>query len=354
MSQIDFDSAFLALTGNPPFPWQQALYHDWFAAGKFPPSCNLPTGLGKTSVIAIWLIAFANHGGKLPRRLVYVVNRRTVVDQTTDEVQRYAAPLVQNESPVHPVLLDMSQRLRSMTADPKSDPLAISTLRGQFADNREWSADPSRPAIIAGTVDMIGSRLLFSGYGVGFKGKPLHAGLLGQDVLLVHDEAHLEPAFQKLVEEIRDEQKREPAPHGEQLRLNVMELTATSRGRGDQFRLTPRDYEHPAVIRRIHAKKGIAFHRIADDKKQTADTVAALALKRGEENEGAAILVFLQSLEDVQTVQNKLLAAKRSVQILTGTLRGLERDRLATQDDVFARFLPESTRPQGVIPRPEP
>lgn len=28
------------------------------------------------------------------------------------------------------------------------DALAISTLRGQFADNREWSAHPSRPAVI--------------------------------------------------------------------------------------------------------------------------------------------------------------------------------------------------------------
>src|SRR5580692_8609831 len=90
---IDFAKAFNALTGNPPFPWQQALYHDWFAAGKFPPSCNLPTGLGKTSVIAIWLIALANHGSKLPRRLVYVVNRRTVVDQTTDEVEKYRSQL---------------------------------------------------------------------------------------------------------------------------------------------------------------------------------------------------------------------------------------------------------------------
>ena len=85
--------------------------------------------------------------------------------------------------------------------------MAISTLRGQFADNREWSADPSRPAVIVGTVDMIGSRLLFGGYGIGFKTRPLHAGFLGIDALLVHDEAHLEPAFQQLIEAIGDEQR---------------------------------------------------------------------------------------------------------------------------------------------------
>ena len=185
MAAIDFDAAFEALTGNPPFPWQCALYADWFSQGKFPASCNLPTGLGKTSVIAVWLIALAN-GCPVPRRLVYVVNRRTVVDQTTDEVEKYR---------------------RNLEAAKITEPLAISTLRGQFADNREWSADPSRPAVICGTVDMIGSRLLFSGYGLG-KTRPLHAGVLGQDALLVHDEAHLEPAFQKLLLAIEAEQQR--------------------------------------------------------------------------------------------------------------------------------------------------
>jgi len=59
--------------------------------------------------------------------------------------------------------------LTRLCLDPKDDasPLAISTLRGELADNREWQTDPARPAIIVGTVDMIGSRLLFSGYGAG-------------------------------------------------------------------------------------------------------------------------------------------------------------------------------------------
>ena len=53
--QIDFAAAFQALTGNAPFPWQGELFR-LFCDGVFPTSCNLPTGVGKTSVIAVWLM----------------------------------------------------------------------------------------------------------------------------------------------------------------------------------------------------------------------------------------------------------------------------------------------------------
>ena len=112
---ILFDIAFEQLTGNRPFPWQRDLYENWFSKGKFPDACILPTGMGKTSVVAVWLIALANKK-PVPRRLVYVVNRRTVVDQTTDEVEKYR---------------------KNLAAAGIPGPLAISTLRGQFADNRE-------------------------------------------------------------------------------------------------------------------------------------------------------------------------------------------------------------------------
>ena len=67
-------------------PWQKSLY-ERFVKGDFPPSCSLPTGLGKTSIIHIWLIALGAAPDQVPRRLVYVVNRRTVVDQATRNVQ---------------------------------------------------------------------------------------------------------------------------------------------------------------------------------------------------------------------------------------------------------------------------
>src|SRR3954453_2747035 len=98
---------------------------------------------------------------------------------------------------------------------------------------------------------MMGSRLLFSGYGVGFKTKPLHAGFLGQDALLVHDEAHLEPAFQKLIEAVRaeqgDEHRKFATPLGDGMRLKVLALTATPRG-GEPLRLGPETDYKDAVV----------------------------------------------------------------------------------------------------------
>lgn len=335
-----FDEHFKLLTGNDRFPWQRALFEE-FTRRRFPGSCNIPTGLGKTSAIAIWLLALAEQArsGRIvgfPRRLIYVVNRRTVVDQATREAEQLREALA-----TKPGLRAVADALRDLGTRTSDAPLAISTLRGQFADNAEWRNDPARPSVVVGTVDMIGSRLLFAGYGCGFKSKPLHAGFLGQDALLVHDEAHLEPAFQKLLEAIVGEQQRCHEFRG----LHIMELTATSRGSGEQFRLTDADRQHAVVQRRIEAKKGIAFRPI-DDEKKTPDEVAQRALEH--KDSGQAILVFLRKLDHVEKVADKLRKAKLPAQILTGTLRGLERDALAKEDPIFARFMPKSK----VTPQP--
>ena len=330
-----FRDAFFALTGELPFPWQESLYTDWLSKGKFPSSCNLPTGLGKTSVVAIWLIAYANWREKISRRLVYVVNRRTVVDQTTEEVDKYRQRIAE---------LDQHNLLKRQLGS-----LAISTLRGQFADNREWSADPSRPAVIVGTVDMIGSRLLFSGYGVGFKGKPLQAGFLGQDALLIHDEAHLEPAFQKLLVAIQEEQER----CNEFRKFRVMELSATSRGEEPPFELTKIEKAVPDVLpepptepvhlvwRRQKAKKALHLHPLKEEK-QLADEIANANLALKFEGSNGAVLVFVRKVEDADKIVKKL--PKGYTQQLTGTLRGLERERMANPRNekgcpIFARFL---------------
>ena len=343
MPNPTFTELFIGLTEVSPFPWQQSLY-ERFSRGEIPSAADLPTGLGKTSVVAIWLIALLTHPDKVPRRLVYVVNRRTVVDQTTAEVERLRKRL--GEMP------DLLAPLMKLCAVPTDMPLALSTLRGQFADNREWCADPARPAVIAGTVDMIGSGLLFSRYTCGFKARPHHAALLGQDVLLVHDEAHLEPAFQRLLDSIVAEQKK----CGDGRALRVLRLSATNRNDATNensappLRLTDADKANETVRKRIHAPKQLNLNHSVPDEKQVADKLIELALKPERQKSGRAVLVFARSVEAVQKIEAAIGKAKLPVVVLTGTMRGKERDEL-TERPEFLRFLPESSRPAAA---PEP
>lgn len=241
-----------------PFPWQKMLL-ERFLNGDLPAAVDIPTGLGKTAVMAIWLVARAM-GAPLPRRLVYVVDRRAVVDQATEVAQELRA------------LVDANPELRSgLRLGSRS--LPISTLRGKFVDNKEWLVDPTCPSIVVGTVDMIGSRLLFEGYGTSRKMRPYHAGLLGSDVLLVLDEAHLVPPFQRLIETIandvvafgpRDNSAGKMIPP-----FRVLPLSATGRNsNGDVHELTSEDLGHEVVKKRLDAVKQIQLRPLSQWKER--------------------------------------------------------------------------------------
>jgi CRISPR/Cas system-associated endonuclease/helicase Cas3 len=61
-----FKTGFEFLSGIPdPFPWQEELFRR-FMTGCVERAIDIPTGLGKTAVMAIWLLARAE-GGKVPR-----------------------------------------------------------------------------------------------------------------------------------------------------------------------------------------------------------------------------------------------------------------------------------------------
>src|SRR6266568_416129 len=89
----NFSSDFRTLTkdgirdGYEPLRWQRRLF-ERLCRNDIPKVCDLPTGLGKTSVIHLWLLALRHQilekKPRLPTRLVYVVDRRTVVDQATE------------------------------------------------------------------------------------------------------------------------------------------------------------------------------------------------------------------------------------------------------------------------------
>lgn len=352
---IEFDTAFSALTGHPaPLRWQQRLFERLQTGRDIPYGCDLPTGLGKTSVIPIWTIALAcqAQGGSvtLPRRLVYVVNRRTVVDQATSVVEqireRLRAPDDSRWSQHQEALWALRGSLQRLAATDDLF-LAVSTLRGELADNEEWKADPARPAIIIGTIDMIGSKLLFSGYGEGRYWRAQHAGLIGQDSLIVHDEAHLTPAFSEVLRSVARAQRQadEPRP------VHVMELSATSRVvDGSILRLESDDEKDKAVKDRLDATKRLYLHHVqaasqekrADVARKTLKQLVDLSLAHGDAQ--AKVLIYVRSPEDAQEVIGLLKSqlgaeAEDRLALLTGTIRGHERDQLVRENPVYRALL---------------
>jgi len=318
-----FSDNFENLTGNPPFRWQRRLF-DRFVAADLPSALDLPTGLGKTSVMAIWLLARAQNP-RLPRRLIYVVDRRVVVDQATAEAEKLRAALKTLQlAETGPLLL------------PRGGDLPLSTLRGKFADNREWLQDPGQPAIIVGTVDMIGSRLLFEGYGVSRRMRPYQAGMLGADTLVVLDEAHLCPPFEALLRGIAGEDSLKP--RGEERRsiipgFRLLTLSATGRtDEGDAFRLEPEDADRntqPTVSQRYTAAKRLSLH----DLESGADLAKALAERAWALGEGnSRVLVFCDSYEVALKVatdlRGRLAATEDEIEVLVGKRRVFERERL--------------------------
>jgi CRISPR-associated endonuclease/helicase Cas3 len=316
-----------ALNVASPFPWQLALL-DRFLESRATSAIDVPTGLGKTAVMAIWLVARAA-GAAVPRRLIYVVDRRAVVDQAT-QVAKDLRELVSAD-------IELQQALGLEGALP------ISTLRGKHLDNREWLVDPSAPAIVLGTVDMIGSRLLFQGYGVSRKMRPYHAGLLGTDSLVVLDEAHLVPPFERLIEAIasgRDANGRslraEEGPQGFIPPLLFLSLSATGRGREDSLQLSDADRAHPIVARRLAAVKQITF---ADEvpARELAERLAdeAWSLAAGGQ-QPIRCIVFCNSRDDATKVKEALGERSKKtgidridVELFVGGRRLYERDQAA-------------------------
>ncbi len=274
----DFPAFFKETYGVSPFPWQQRLVARLAAGEGWPKLLDLPTGAGKTAAIdiAVFHLALeAERSGhedgsrRAPVRIVFVVDRRLVVDDAWRRARHLEKTL---REPCGHVTRKVAVALRQLADD--GPPLFVRRLRGGIPREGDWARTPTQPTVLCSTVDQVGSRLLFRGYGVSDRMKAVHAGLIGSDCLILLDEAHLAEPFRQTLERIRC--FRSPAWRERDLETpwHVCVLTATPGGQDSpDLALSEEDRLDPVLGPRLRAAKPaclIIFGR--SEKKGKGDT----------------------------------------------------------------------------------
>ena len=207
-----FESMFRQATGNPvSLPYQSRL-----ALGATLPSLlDVPTGLGKTAaaILAwVWRRRFAEEAIRTttPRRLVYCLPMRVLVEQTFTESLKWLDRLDLLAGGVEWTDTVQSKRAadgicRGYQAEPNAErrngwastngdhgqnPIAVHLLLGG-EEKSDWALWPERDAILIGTQDMLLSRAMNRGYAAGRARWPLEFGFLNSDCLWVFDEIQI-------------------------------------------------------------------------------------------------------------------------------------------------------------------
>src|SRR4029077_15985043 len=123
------------------------------------------------------------------------------VFQRAKVLERNLHSAITAPSAADPVVEKVARALCELAGSKR--PLLVRSLRGGAPREDDWARTPVQPTILCSTVDQVGSRLLFRGYGVSDRMRPIHAGLLGSDCLILLDEAHLSEPFRQTLEAIK-------------------------------------------------------------------------------------------------------------------------------------------------------
>lgn len=336
LSVKNFADFFGALHDVEPFPWQTRLLEQVASDGKWPALLDLPTGTGKTAAldVALFHLALEAENGEArqaPLRIVMVVDRRTIVDQADERARGIRQRLREGSG----ILERVRKRLVVLSGDEHS-PLQVTLLRGGMARDDAWAKTPNQPLIALSTVDQVGSRLLFRGYGVSESMRPIHAGLLGNDTLLLLDEVHLSRPFCDTLEAI-ESRYRTWAEVRLPDRSQFVQMSATPGGGVEApFRLDSADKKHELLKVRLRAKRPVRLlEPIAvsgGEERRRQSLVQALAHEAASFVEpGKAIAVVVnrvQTARETFAVLNKKFGDAADILLVTGRMRPLERDRL--------------------------
>jgi CRISPR-associated endonuclease/helicase Cas3 len=340
----EFSAFFEAIHEHPPFPWQRRLARR-VGEGGWPAALDLPTGTGKTAALDVALFTLALRADRVPaaapRRIVFVVDRRTIVDQAYDRALKIRDRLV---SPTADVLRRVRDRLVSLSAE--GHPLQVAQMRGGVAGDDDWARTPDQPVIAVSTVDQVGSRLLFRGYGVSNGMRPVHAGLLGHDVLYLLDEVHLSQPFRETLTAIATRYRgwcNRSLPGV----FHVVELSATpgAEARADTFTLDSEDRTDDVLTQRLTVRKParIRLPSVAPKQFQQELQTQVLNLLDGGAKTVAVVVNRVASARECHArLKGELAARGADAHLLTGRMR--PHDRAGLEARVIPRIKAGRTR----------
>ena len=165
---MSYGEFFMKATGLYPYAFQTVVAEEH----DLPVLLKIPAGAGKTEAAVLgWLYRRCQHPDaavrdSTSRRLVYCLPTRTLVEQTVGRAERWVARL-------------------GMACD-----VEVVTLMGG-EPRTEWYLTPEKPSIVVGTQEMLLSRALNRGDGIGYDTWPVEYGLLNNDSFWVIDEVQL-------------------------------------------------------------------------------------------------------------------------------------------------------------------
>jgi CRISPR-associated endonuclease/helicase Cas3 len=274
-----FPDVFKAIHGHSPFRWQARLA-ERACNGDWSDFIKMPTSSGKTACIDIAVFSLAyqasrqkynGEGISAPRRIFFVVDRRVIVNEAFQRATKICDHLenVFKKRDESSPSFAVAAWLQSLASHPKAPPLDCFELRGGIYRDDAWVRSMLQPTILTSTVDQIGSRLLFRGYGVSDQNLSIHAALTANDSFIILDEAHCSRPFSQTLEAIaryRDaKQQNDTAPRWSEIFLaspfGFTQMTATPDASAEErtvFEIEPDDYsEDPLLEQRHHCSKPV-------------------------------------------------------------------------------------------------
>lgn len=324
---LTFHKFFEAVHGQRPFPWQERLAEQVCAEG-WPQVIALPTGSGKTACldIAVYAMAYGNPLG--PRRIFYVVDRRLIVSEAFERMRKICSSL-ESDNRLAPV----RDALNAQAGEGAQECLRAFELRGGTYLDNSWVRTPLQPLLVACTVDQLGSRLLFRGYGVKDTIAPIHAALVANDSLILLDEAHASRAFSQSLEAIERYATKRDSDCGLPRPLQFVEMTATPNRVADRrFALDDADRAHPVLSQRLQAPKPVRLVEAKlkrNDPNHLAEVLAKTAVEEGKAASAGRIAVICNRVQTARLTRDHLQRLSGAEPILlTGRMRPWDRDQL--------------------------